>query len=46
MRQKRKSKVEILEKKLQDIARGKWRASESEVIRLREALEQAKKGGK
>ncbi len=42
MRQKKKTRREILEKKLKDIQRGKWKASEEEVKRIKEQLKTKK----
>jgi len=44
MRQKGKSKVEKLEKKIRDIKRGKWRATEDELKHLEEELARMKGG--
>lgn len=41
MQQKKKSKVEILRKKLREIETGKWRASPEEKRKLKEALVKA-----
>ena len=48
MRQQKKSRVRVLQKKLDDIKSGKWKASPEDLNKLKKALQDAKaaeKGG-
>lgn len=42
MRQQKKSKVEVLTKKLNDIKAGKWTATEKDIFKLEKSLSEAK----
>jgi len=42
MRQKKKSKVEVLEKKLAEIKSGKWNETDENIAKLKESLRVAK----